>query len=442
MKPADIFNKGLSLPHLATTAYPPDKSVWKDYLSNHIYSVWEGAKDFALYIHIPFCKSRCDYCEYTTTQIVSNEFTEKYLSAVIYELNLYENKIDFTDNTLYGFDIGGGTPTLLSVKQMDYLLSNVKPFVDNFKQEKFFEQGIETNTIITNNSSEILKLLTEYGFTRISLGIQSASSKILKSLNREIEAESNYFKALEVCRKAGFKKINLDIMYGLPGQTLSSWINTLKLILKLNPEQISIYETRYKDSKLKRSSHNAESLFKMYNKAYNFLNSEGYRGIYGTTAMTKNSGDLGLSSYLHYRTTDFINYIGLGASSQSMTMQHLSYNYAKASGKIEEYIEQSFKNSPVEYFYLLPKEEIIAKHVSISFYLGFLNYRLLDKKLNIKFIKIFKEELEFLQNNSLIIIDDEKIKMTGKGVKNIHGIIPLFYSKNAKEYLFNYLSTF
>jgi len=432
-----VFNAGLRNFYLVNTAYPPHKNNWLEYNSLPDYSAWDKEQGLGIYIHIPFCKTKCKFCEYVTMQAPQEEMIDRYLDAILHEAALYRERINFHNKVLFGFDIGGGTPTLLSESQLEKLLNGISPFINSLKHIPDYEQGIETNAEIACQNPHMLQLLTAHGFTRISMGIQTFNQNLLTDLNRGYQANIPYGTAIENFHKAGFKKVNLDLMYGLPGQDIRSWEETLKSIPILQPDQVSVYETRYKDSQLLNlhGQLDLNLLNRMYELAYDRLTAAGYSACCGSTAFTKDPGDEGLSSYLRNRTDRFIPYIGLGIGSQGMTREHLSYNYGKNDFDLAAYISFTEQGRPIEFFYKLPPEEILAKYIAISFYLGHIAYSELEQRMGIDFLLSYREPLNFLLKRGLIDLGDTRITLTKKGYRVYHGIIVLFYSKRVQEYI-------
>jgi oxygen-independent coproporphyrinogen-3 oxidase len=190
----------------------------------------------SIYIHIPFCKHRCAYCDFNTYPNQEDSIPA-YVNALINEIKFVGNQTSQLDKqpTIHTIFFGGGTPSLLSAPQFDSIL---QALFSAFSFSSQPEISIEANpgTI----SPEKLNSIRKAGINRISFGVQSANAEELKMLERE----HNFFdviQAVSTARKAGFDNLNLDLIYGLPEQTLSTWQTTVKRILELNPEHISAY---------------------------------------------------------------------------------------------------------------------------------------------------------------------------------------------------------
>ena len=199
--------------------------------------------DTSIYIHIPFCKHRCAYCDFNT-YAGQEDSIPAYVDAVIREIDFVGMGIQQvrdsasqrdTHSTIHTVFFGGGTPSLLSAPQFDSILQALRaPFT--FTTDA--EISIEANpgTI----SPEKLNAIRASGINRISFGVQSANTEELRMLER-IHDFFTVIEAVSTARKAGFDNLNLDLIYGLPEQTLSTWQTTLQRIVDLHPEHISAY---------------------------------------------------------------------------------------------------------------------------------------------------------------------------------------------------------
>jgi oxygen-independent coproporphyrinogen-3 oxidase len=187
----------------------------------------------SIYLHIPFCKHRCAYCDFNT-YAGQEDSIPAYVTALINEIEavstLKPNPINV--HTVF---FGGGTPSLLSAPQFDSVLKALR---SAFTFTADAEISIEANpgTI----SPEKLNTIRESGINRISFGVQSANTEELRMLER-IHDFFTVIEAVSTARKAGFDNLNLDLIYGLPQQTLATWQTTLQRIVDLHPEHISAY---------------------------------------------------------------------------------------------------------------------------------------------------------------------------------------------------------
>ena len=233
-----------------------------------------------IYIHIPFCVKKCDYCDFLSAP-ADLETKEKYVEALINEIKLNKNKMsEYVVDTVF---IGGGTPSLLEENQISKIMSVLR---DNCNMSENPEITIECNPGTITESK-----LLEYkksGINRISFGLQSANDEELNSIGR-IHNYAGFLESYNLARKCGFDNINVDLMSALPGQTLKSYEETLNKVVRLEPEHISAYSLiveentlmydRVKKAQIKGINilPDEESERKMYYLTNNILRSNGYR---------------------------------------------------------------------------------------------------------------------------------------------------------------------
>jgi oxygen-independent coproporphyrinogen-3 oxidase len=183
-----------------------------------------------IYIHIPFCRQACHYCNFhfsTSTRLV-----EQVVDAIIAEITRRQDYLDEKITTIY---FGGGTPSLLEIKHLDKLLNQVyESFVIKEGAEITIEANPEDITLVRS------KRLQKSGFNRVSVGIQTFDDKILKFLNRNHDSQMSVAAVLTL-RQAGFANINVDLIYGIPGQPVSQWHKNLDQVIALRPNHISSY---------------------------------------------------------------------------------------------------------------------------------------------------------------------------------------------------------
>lgn len=188
----------------------------------------------SIYIHIPFCKQICSYCDFPK-QIAKEEVQNEYINYLINEFKEYEKQAWFKSwskktNSIY---IGGGTPNSLSINNLRKLLNAIKPYL----LEKN-ENTIEINPELLN--VEQVKLFKEFNINRISIGVQTFNESLIKLIRRN-HTYNDVFKAIRLLKSTGIKNINIDMMYGLPQQSLKDLKKDVKIALKLGVKHISYY---------------------------------------------------------------------------------------------------------------------------------------------------------------------------------------------------------
>lgn len=189
-------------------------------------------KELELYIHIPFCAKKCDYCDFlsfSAPESVHREYTEKLMEEICYQ------SVSYKEYELVSIFIGGGTPSVLPYGYLEIIMGVVR---ENYRVSPEAEITVEINPgMITADKLDSYK---RGGINRISLGLQSTDNKELKALGR-IHSFEDFLKSYQMVRQAGFQNVNIDLMSAIPGQTLETWKNTLRKAVMLKPEHISAY---------------------------------------------------------------------------------------------------------------------------------------------------------------------------------------------------------
>src|SRR5215207_3755045 len=186
----------------------------------------------SLYAHVPFCARKCAYCAFYS-EASSGELIERYTSALVRELELVAH--DLQPQTIF---FGGGTPSLLNLKQWAIILRAM---------QRLELLGAEEWTIESNPATVSLdkaQLWREFGVNRVSMGVQSLDETLLDRLGR-IHSREMAFKSYDILRSAGFENVNLDLMFAIPGQTMEIWRSTLGEAMALGSEHLSCYEVIY-----------------------------------------------------------------------------------------------------------------------------------------------------------------------------------------------------
>ena len=190
-----------------------------------------------IYIHIPFCKRRCIYCDFFST--TQSEKKSAYVHALCQELDMRKDYLEGEDiETIY---LGGGTPSQLTQKELEEIFSSL---YNIYKVKENAEITLEANP--DDLTPEYIHMLRTLPINRISMGIQTFQEETLKLLHRRHTAQQA-IEAFRRCREAGFQNISIDLMYGLPGETLDTWEKDLRQAIALRPEHISAYHLIYEE---------------------------------------------------------------------------------------------------------------------------------------------------------------------------------------------------
>lgn len=435
----ELYAKGLKMHHITNTAYPLTPGSFMRYKITDAREIKKLLKEdidkltaLSLYVHIPFCQSRCKFCEYAVVSGDDFEKKEEYVQALLKELDMYKEIIG--DKKILGFDMGGGTPTQLETDQIKRITERLH---QNFNFDPTTEMSIETTPVIAAKDFDKIKALYDMGYKRISMGVQTVNPKLLEAFGREGN-NSIYERAVENIRKAGFEKFNIDLMYGFLNQDMEDFKNTLDYTTKLLPEYITLYRNRYKGTKIASEAEGVtlDKVNNQYKEAHRFLNETGYTAPYGKNTFSRLEGDYGTSDYLTKRVIDGLPYVGMGLGAQSFGNQYLAYNEGASSKTLKNYFDKIERGEfPIQDIYPLPESEAIAKMVSVAFYFAFVDLEKFKARFGIDFEEYFRDEIAYLSERGLIEMKDGKMVVTEQGVENVGGVIPMFYSPESREEL-------
>jgi oxygen-independent coproporphyrinogen III oxidase len=370
---------------------------------------------YSLYIHIPFCASKCIYCDFNSITI-KPDIVDEYVLAIESELQSVNEEYLF--KTAY---IGGGTPTVLNETQLSKLLNTVSKYVNISKLKEY---TIEANPGTLN--AEKISILKNSYINRVSIGTQSFNNnylKVLKRIHTANEAKDIFFDLKE----NGFKNINIDLIYGYPGQTLNEWKMDLMESSRLNPEHISAYCLSYEqgtpltdmiNSGIFRRLDEEEEL-KMYEYTKDFLCNKGY--LHYEISNFARPGKKCKHNIVYWRNEE---YIGIGAGAFSFVNGKRYCNIKDVS----EYISavKSRKN-------LICFSEELSKKRRASEIL-IMSLRMSSGISKIEFLKrsgfdlsgLFGKQINGLAKAGLINFDDERIKLTRKGMSVADSVMTEF----------------
>lgn len=206
-------------------------------------------KKIGIYIHIPFCVKKCDYCDFLSFQNTTASLKDRYMKALGGELDAYAagsisaggERIDIREYEADTVFFGGGTPSLIAPELLCRMMDHIRKC---FQLSPDAEISLEANP--GTLSLENLIQYRQAGFNRVSLGIQSFDDRMLHILGR-IHTAADADVAFGQAREAGFSNINIDLMFGIPGQTMECWMDSLSHALALNPEHISFYSLKFEE---------------------------------------------------------------------------------------------------------------------------------------------------------------------------------------------------
>lgn len=237
-------------------------------------------KGLGVYVHVPFCIRKCKYCDFLSAP-ASDEVMEQYVQGILVQMESFAKTDGFQKNDYEVLTVffGGGTPSILSVHQIELILTQIRR---SFFCRKDMEVTLEANP--GTLTREKLRGFYQTGVNRLSLGLQSTDNQMLKVLGR-IHTYETFLENYQMAGEAGFQNINIDLMSGLPGQTLKQWEESLKKVCRLDPQHISAYSLIIEPGtvfyemydKHREALPDEETERKMYERTKEILDGYGYR---------------------------------------------------------------------------------------------------------------------------------------------------------------------
>ncbi len=359
-----------------------------------------------IYIHIPFCLSKCGYCDFYS--VTSTEKIPCFVEALLREVEMYRGCFNRVD-TLY---LGGGTPSLLSPEQLALIL---KVMHERFLLSSDTEVTIEANPGDMNRT--LADSLFISGINRISLGVQSFDDNILSFLGRR-HSSADAISAIEDARSAGFENIGLDLIYGVPGQSMESWTDTLRRALSFQPEHLSCYQLtiepstplgkRYQTGEI--AGPDEDLLYDFFMRTSELLEDSGYTH-YEVSNFARNPSFMSRHNRKYWNHTP---YIGLGPAAHSFSGNRRWWNYRS----VEDYIDRIGRGfPPIERSEILEMEQLRLE----ALYLGLrtrmgIDLRDFSERYAFDLLEEKREILTIMQDEGLITIDDNHIRPTRRGL--------------------------
>lgn len=368
--------------------------------------------ELGIYIHIPFCKQKCYYCDFVSYSNKCSEVKE-YIESLKKEIK----EFDFSNYKVTSIYIGGGTPSYIDSIYIVEILSELKEKLKcNLIEFKDIEITIEVNpgTVDTKKLNDYKKS----GINRLSIGLQSTKNDILKKIGR-IHTYQEFLEIYKLARETGFKNINIDLMIGIPGQKIGDLKNTLQDIIKLEPEHISVYsliieentpiEKMLENGEIKLPDEDLER--NMYWYVKNTLELNGYNHY-----EISNFAKFGKESRHNLNCWNQEEYIGFGVAAHSY-LNGIRFSNAIS---VEEYI-QNIKNNRKDENIQIEESQSLEDKKNEFMMLGFRKIQGVDiARFKEKFIDnpifLYRENLNKLVEEGLIEVDLNHIKLTNKGI--------------------------
>ncbi len=366
---------------------------------------------FSIYIHIPFCMKKCGYCDFLSFESREQDY-EAYVVRLCEEIasaGLLTGSVNrrgklAKDKLVPTVFVGGGTPTVLTPQQLKRIFDCLKK---NFRLSDDCEVTVEANPeTLTDEKAEVLRAS---GVNRLSIGLQSADNKLLRTLGR-IHNYERFAEAFEYAKKIGFNNINVDLMFGLPGQTAYDWEKTLETVIGLKPEHISCYSLMLEEgsdfgkrSDLMLTGEDEER--DMYYRAKKLLGLNGYEQ-YEISNFSK-AGFECRHNLVYWTLKDYISF-GLGAHSYSKGLRFQN------TAKIDEYLSGDFSRREVM---ALSAKDKYSEFMFLGLRLNRgVSAQAFKDQFNMSMDRIFGAKLRELSDKKLLSYDGETAVLTEKGI--------------------------
>jgi oxygen-independent coproporphyrinogen-3 oxidase len=362
-----------------------------------------------IYIHIPFCERKCIYCDFYSVENLN--LIDRFTESLLKEIEIFSVEADFFNDSIFDtIYFGGGTPSLLEPAQIEKILNKLS---QSFKISSNPEITLETNpgTVDKRKLLEFKNL----GVNRISFGVQSFFDDDLKFLGR-IHTGEDAFKCVNDSFEVGFENVSIDLIFGLPGQTVEKWLENLKFAVSLNVPHISAYNLIVERG---TPLHELVSLGKveipedeiqaqLYERTIDFLENAGY-----VHYEVSNYAFEGFECRHNLKYWQYENYIGFGPSAHSFWINKRWWNFAN----LNKYINAlDLGKIPVANFEILDEEKMIEEFIYLGLRSKGINVARFKGKFGFEFVDgDIKDEIEELDRAGYITIEDDFIKLTPKG---------------------------
>lgn len=365
-------------------------------------------KKLGIYIHIPFCVKKCNYCDFYSVKW--DEISEsKYIKSAINEIKSYSELQDkFIVDTIY---IGGGTPSIVNPKNLENMINVIKSI---FKVEENAEISMEANPNTLNKGN--LNDYSSIGINRLSIGIQSLNDDILKRIGR-IHNSKEALEAIEKAKQCGFANINADVMFNIPGQTIDDINNTISKLIKKDIKHISFYSLKLEKGTPMYTLEKNKEIFLPEEDEEREMYYAGRNIMEANNLFQYEISNFAAKGYECRHNLKYWNqeeYVGIGPSAHSF-LKNKRFNNPS---DLKEYI-LSGENSNIQRNILevMDDNQMIFEYIILCLRLTEgLKFADFENKFSVNFKEVYAKQIEYLLKNNLIEIDDAAVRLTKRGM--------------------------
>lgn len=403
------------------------------------------SEPISLYIHIPFCNTLCLFC--ACNKIITNDRSQisQYLVYLEKEMELYYQHIGRKLDVIQ-LHFGGGSPSWLSTDEVDLVMRLVRKY---FNLDKAKEVAMEVDPRHTD--ADFISCLNDNGFNRISIGLQDLDPKVQKAVNRIQPYEQNEL-VLNSARSFGFKSTNVDLIYGLPFQTLEQFTYTVDQVIKLAPDRIALFnyahiptlfmpQSRIKEEDMPQASEKLDilqmSVNKLANSGYVFIGMDHFAHADDDLAIALKNGTL-QRNFQGYSTFADTNMLSFGVSSIGF-IGNTYYQNVKDTASYYQSLDN--KQLPVLRGFTLDGDDVLRRHIISQIMCQFkLYYSSVEQKFGINFSEYFASELDKirdLEDLGLLHTSKSGFQVSDKGrflIRNVAVIFDKYYKLQPNKY--------
>jgi len=430
------------------TSYPTalefnDTFKYEDYIKK--LESQDSSRPLSLYFHLPFCKNACYFCGCNVVFTSKEDKMLRYIEYLKRELKILSEHLDCSREVIQ-MHFGGGTPTFFTAAQLDEIIKEIKSYFPNFTKDAEISCEIDPRHI----NEDQMRVMSEHGFNRVSFGIQDFNEKVQVAVHR-VQPYNITKDAMDLARKYNMDSVNVDLIYGLPYQTLETFKETLSLALTLDPDRFAVFNYAHVPWLKKTMRKIDETTLPLPDEklaimqyTIDFLTENGYKMI-GMDHFAKPQDELFQAiekgelhrNFQGYTTKGGADLIGVGLTSIGEGVDYYAQNF-KDMKEYEAAIEAG--KLPFERGVVLSEDDMIRQYVIMELMSNFkLDIKRFEAMFGIEFKKYFEDAILALKpfvEEQLITMNDEKIECSQTGtllIRNIAQPFDAYMKKYAKS---------
>lgn len=410
--------------------YPPYSFWSEDSIKNvsQFFDTPPSSEDtpLGLYLHIPFCRKRCKFCYFRVFTDRNSSDIQRYLDALATEVECYSQKRRFQGRPLHFLYFGGGTPSYISAKHL-------KEFVDRIKQVMPWDRAEEVVFECEPGTLTRAKIeaIRDIGVTRVSLGVENMNDDILRE-NGRAHVTKEIYEILPIVKEMAFDQVNVDLISGMVGETGETWKETVKKTIDLDPDMVTIYQmelpynTVYSRAITTQESERLviadwETKRAWHDYAIETFTVSGYEPTSAYTLSKKGKPVNFVYRDALWRSADLI---GAGVSSFS----HVGGMHYQNHSHWDRYLDPIEKGQlPLSRAYEPSHEERMTREMILQLKLGKIKPSYFRNKFDVDILEKFDSAYARLQEDGMVELEDDEIRMTRKGLLRVDHLLPNFY---------------